>query len=296
MTGVGLCLPQLGPHVTGPVVKEFCQRAEAMGFTSLWVQEHLFYPHDGKSGYSGRDGLPIPEPYRSTLAATELLAAAAAYTSAVLIGTSILVGGYHRPVELAQRLATIDVLSGGRLVVGLGVGWSEDEHDQMDVSMDRRGARLEELVEAIEACWGPDPVRFDGERFTVPAADVRPKPVQRPRPPLISGLWGPIGLQRTARVFDGWNPAGRTPEQVVEAMTTMAALRPGGAPPLDVWFRTFLQRPFAPPIPDVMLAEIQSARALGFREVIIDANFSETITSPEAWLSLLDDLAPTLTT
>ena len=244
MTGVGLCLPQLGPHVTGPVVKEFCQRAEARGFTSLWVQEHLFHPHEPSSGYAGRAGNPVPPQYVSALAATELLTAAAAWTTSVTIGTSILVAGYHRPVELAQRLATIDVLSGGRLVVGLSLGWSADEHDQMDVPMDGRGARLEELIEAMLACWGPDPVEHHGTLFDIPRSDAQPKPVQQPRPQLISGLMGPIGRGRTPRLFDGWNPAGLPPEMAVEWLAPMNAERQGqGQPPLDLWYRTFTQLP-----------------------------------------------------
>lgn len=295
MTGVGLCLPQLGPHVTREVVRDFSVRAEEMGFTSLWVQEHLFFPLEPVSGYGNRPGAPIPLPYRSTLAATELLTAAAAWTNEVTIGTSVLVAGYHRPVELAQRMATIDVLSGGRLVVGLSVGWSGEEHEQMDVSMDRRGARLEELVAALEACWGPDPVAFDGEFFHIPKAEIDPKPLQQPRPTLISGLWGPLGLKRTARAFDGWNPAGRfTPEQAADVVAALAADRPSHLAPLEVWYRTFLQMPVGPPIPDVMFGHIEQASELGFREVIIDANFYEGISSPQAWLDVLDTLAPAL--
>jgi probable F420-dependent oxidoreductase len=293
MTGVGLCLPQLGPHVTGPVVREFCQRAEARGFTSLWVQEHLFHPHEPSSGYAGRDGNPVPEQYVSALAATELLTAAAAWTTSPIIGTSILVAGYHRPVELAQRLATIDVLSGGRLVVGLSLGWSADEHDQMDVPMDGRGARLQELVEAVLACWGPDPVEHHGALFDIPRSDAQPKPVQQPRPPLISGLMGPIGRRRTPHLFDGWNPAGLPPEMAVEWLAPMNAERQG-RPPLDMWYRTFTQRPNGKPDWDLMFAHVAQAKELGFREVIIDANFSEEITSPEAWLDVLDRLTPTL--
>lgn len=293
MTGVGLCLPQLGPHVTGPVVRDFCTKAEEMGFTSLWVQEHLFYPLEGKTGFSGRAGRPVPEPYRSVLGATELLAAAAAWTSDALLGTSILVAGYHRPVELAQRLATIDVLSGGRLVAGLGLGWSIDEHTQMDVSMERRGARLEELVVAMEACWGDDPVEHHGELFDIPVAEVRPKPVQRPRPYLMSGMWGPVGLDRTTRLFDGWNPTSLTPEQAQETVTALNSERQG-RPPLDVWFRSFLQWPGGPAVADAMFAQVARSKELGFREVIIDANFFEGITSPEAWLDVLDLLAPAL--
>ena len=130
---VGLTLPQLGPHVTREAVRGFCEEAERLGFASLWVQEHLFFALNPSAPYAARPGMPVPEAYRTTFAATELLMAAAAWTERVTIGTSILVGGSHRPVELAQRLATIDVLSKGRLIAGLSVGWSKDEHDQMDV-------------------------------------------------------------------------------------------------------------------------------------------------------------------
>jgi len=294
MTGVGLCLPQLGPHANGQVVHDFCVKAETMGFTSLWVQEHLFFPLEPESGYAGLPGRPIPEPYRYTLTATELLMAAAAWTNVVTVGTSVLVGGYHRPVELAKRLATIDMLSAGRLVVGLSVGWSNDEHEQMDVTTDRRGARLEELVQALVACWGPDPVSFDGQFFHIPRSEIDPKPVQRPRPTLISGLWGPVGLRRTARAFDGWNPARGDPRAVLSIRDELAAMRPEGMAPLEVWYRTFLQAPGGPPQPDTMFAHIAEAKDLGFREIIIDANFYEGITSPQAWLDVLDLLAPAL--
>ena len=294
MTGVGVCLPQLGPHTSGPVVRDFCVKAEAMGFTSLWVQEHLFYPLEPESGYANIPGRAIPQPYRSTLAATELLMAAAAWTDVVTVGTSVLVGGYHRPIELASRLATIDVLSGGRLVVGLSVGWSNDEHEQMDVTTDRRGARLEELVAALIACWGPDPVTFDGEFFHIPKCEIDPKPLQQPRPSLISGLWGPVGLRRTARAFDGWNPTRGNPSAILPVLEEMAAIRPAGMAPLDVWYRTFLQPPGGPLVADAMFAQVAEAKELGFREVIIDANFYDGIDSPQAWLDVLDLLAPAL--
>ena len=231
MTGVGVCLPQLGPHTSGAVVHDFCVKAETMGFTSLWVQEHLFYPLEPESGYANLPGRPIPQPYRSTLAATELLMAAAAWTDVVTVGTSVLVGGYHRPIELASRLATIDVLSGGRLVVGLSVGWSNDEHEQMDVTTDRRGARLEELVAALIACWGPDPVAFDGEFFHIPKCEIDPKPLQQPRPSLISGLWGPVGLRRTARASTARNPARGNPSAILPVLEGHGRHPPDGMAP-----------------------------------------------------------------
>lgn len=203
--GVGLCLPQLGDGVDGAVVHDVAQAAEEAGFASLWVQEHLFVPESPVSGYAGRDGVPIPTAYSSTLSPLELLSAVAAFTSSVRLGTRVLVGGYHRPVELAQRLATVDVLSAGRLVVGLGVGWSIDEHRQMDVPTERRGVRLEELVSALRVCWGPDPVAYESEFFSIPPSMLRPKPVQS-HITVIGGAMTPAGCRRVVRSFDGWNP------------------------------------------------------------------------------------------
>ena len=179
---VGLALPQLGPHTSGPVVRGFAERAEELGFGHLFVQQHLFYPHDVVSGYSARPGLAVPEAYRSVLQPMELLAACAGWTSTMILGTSILVAGYHRPVDLAQRITTLDVLSGGRTVFGFSVGWSDEEHAQYDVDPRTRGRRADELIDAMKACWGPDPVEYHGSFVDIPASDVRPKPVQRPIP------------------------------------------------------------------------------------------------------------------
>ena len=213
----------------------------------------------------------------------------------VTVGTSVLVGGYHRPVELAQRLATIDVLSGGRLVVGLSVGLVERR-----ARADGRHARTAAAPASRSSStrWSlagaPTPSRSTASSSTSPAAEIDPKPVQQPRPPLISGLWGPVGLRRTARAFDGWNPARRSRP----SMAVWRGWRPAADP--TAWRRSrsgtarSCRRPGGPPSPDMMFAQIAEAKELGFREVIIDANFSEGITSPQAWLDVLDLLAPAL--
>ena len=213
--GVGLTLPQLGHHVTRDAVRGFCQRAEALGFASLWAQEHLFFALEPSAPYAARPGMPVPDAYRSTMSPLELLSAAAAWTERVVLGTGILVGGYHRPVELAQRVATLDHLSGGRVVVGLSVGWSKDEHDQMDVEFTTRGRRMDELVRALRACWGPDPVQFEGEFFSIPPSIVSPNRGSQAGPPLLSGMRSPAGLRRTAEMFDVWNPASGSIEQIM---------------------------------------------------------------------------------
>ena len=297
--GVGLTLPQLGEHVTGDALRAFCESAESLGFSSLWVQEHLFFAMNPSAPYAARPGLAVPDAYRTTMSPLELLAMAAAWTGRVTLGTGILVGGYHRPVELAQRLATIDVLSGGRLVVGLSVGWSKDEHDQMDVEFTTRGRRMDELVEAMVTCWGPDPVTFDGEFFHIPESIVSPKPVQRPHPPLLSGMRSGRGLRRTAELFDIWNPASGSVDQLVESAALIDGMRPPGRAPIEVYQRVFTEPPFhapgvSPNSIDELAAAVAAARAAGFAHVIVDTAFTTEVRSPDDWVAFPARLAPIL--
>lgn len=298
MTGIGLCLPQLGEHVTAEVVRGFCERAEELGYTSLWVQDHFLWPLEPVRGYAGRAGAPIPRQYQSVLAPTELLTAAATWTSSVVLGTSVLVGGNHWPVPLAQRLATIDLLSGGRLVVGLGVGWNAEEHAASGTDIATRGARMEEFVAVLRACWGDDPVHHEGRFFSVPPSILRPKPVQRPHPPLLSGMWSAAGLERTRRHFDGWNPAGRTVEQVAATVERLDADRPAGMGPLSVYHRAFAQFPLAAaPDGDVvarLAEEAGAAAAAGFTEFVVEHNFWSGVASPDDWLAVPERFAPLL--
>jgi probable F420-dependent oxidoreductase len=297
--GVGLTLPQLGEHVTRDAVRKFCRRADALGFASLWVQEHIFFALEPSAPYAARPGMAVPDAYRTTWAPLELLAAAAAWTERALLGTGILVGGYHRPVELAQRLATLDQLCTGRLIAGLSVGWSKDEHDQMDVEFATRGRRMDELVAALQCCWGPDPVRFDGEFFRIPDSIVRPKPLQQPHPPLLSGMRSPAGLRRTAAMFDMWNPASGSLELIMSTAAEIDAMRPEGAAPIEVVQRIFTEPPIrVPGLEPLNLDQlgnaVRAARDAGVAHVVIDTSFSTEVSAPEDWKAFPDRLAPLL--
>jgi probable F420-dependent oxidoreductase len=299
MIGIGLTVPQLGDHITRAAVRSFCEQAEALGYASLWVQEHIFYPLQPVSPYAGRAGVPIPQIYRTTYAATEMLMAAAAWTETITIGSSILVGGYHRPAQLAQRLATIDQMSGGRMVAGLSVGWSKDEHEQMDVDFHTRGRRLTELVQALEACWGPDPVEFSGEFFQIPSSVVRPKPFQDRRPQLLSGMRSAEGLARTAALFDIWNPASGTVEQIQSMAAEIARQRPIGKRPIEIYQRIFSAPPFVAPglgrqSIDDMANAVRNAAAAGFSQVIVDLSFDDEMQSAADWAAAPERLAPLL--
>ncbi|MGI9053658.1 MAG: TIGR03619 family F420-dependent LLM class oxidoreductase [Ilumatobacteraceae bacterium] len=296
MTGVGLCLPQLGPGLTPELLREFCARVEAFGYTSLWVQDHFLWPLEPRRGYGGRPGAAIPEQYQSVLAPTELLAAVATWTSTARLGTSVLVAGNHWPAQLAGRLATIDVLSGGRLSVGLGVGWSAEEHDACGTDITTRGHRIDDFVPALVACWGDDPVSHEGPFFSIPPTIVRPKPVQQPRPPLLSGMWSEVGLERTRVHFDGWNPAGMPVNGSKAILDDLNARRPSGMAPLTMHHRAFAQYPRMKTLPgdpvERLAVEAAEAKAHHFEDFILEHNFWEGVAAPEAWLDVPEQFAP----
>lgn len=292
---VGLSLPQEGERLPASVVVEFAGAAEQVGFASLWVADRLLVPVESRSLYAGV-GTEIPAAMRSFAAPLEVLTAAAVATSTVRLGTSVLVTGTHEPVELAKRLATLDQLSGGRVVVGLGLGWSEDEYEAAGVDFATRGARADEFIEVLLACWGPDPVSYRGEHFTVPASWIGPKPLQQPHPPLLMGMWSPAGVRRTIRWGAGWNPGGLPVSHAAEQLAAMNAER-GDRPPLTMHYRIFMQ----PPVPTLSPLTVEAAAdlvrraaAAGFEEVIIDLGLWGELDSPEAWAAAPERMAPLL--
>lgn len=293
MATVGLCLPQLGSVVEATLVRDFAQAAEGMGFDHLWVQDHFLFAVDQAGEYGG-SAAAQPAAYKSVWAPTELLAAVAAWTSAIRLGTSVLVGGNHYPVQLAQRLATVDQLAGGRLdVIGLSVGWSVEEHRAMGVDPASRGRRMDDFVPALLACWGPDPVEHHGPFFDLDPCLMRPKPVSTPR--LMSGMWSERGLARTAELFDLWNPGSLPIPAVTSMLAGVNAGRAPGRDPVDVIYRVALESTAGKRLTVAEVAErTAEVAAAGFEGVIVETNFCPEIDSPASWLDLLASLRPVL--
>jgi probable F420-dependent oxidoreductase len=201
---LGLSLPQLGAFGGREAVARVATHAEAIGFDSLWVADRLLLPHEPRDPYPGTPDLSWPDVFAACLDPLDTLSFAAAHTHGIALGTSVLNLPYYRTLAIARRLATLDVLSGGRLLVGAGLGWSRDEFDALGVSPHGLGRRLDDQLDAIEAIWHDDPVRFDGDGERIPLGAVGPKPLQRPRPPLYLAAFTEPGLRRIARRADGW--------------------------------------------------------------------------------------------
>jgi probable F420-dependent oxidoreductase len=202
---LGITLPTSGPHATPAGIVRMARAAEDLGYAAVWTYERLLYPL-GDVPQSGGPPRPLPEHMRTTYEPLETLAHVAAMTSRIRLGTSVLVAPFHTPAALARRLATLDQLSGGRVIAGLGQGWIVQEFEAANVTTRRRGAGTEEFVAALRAAWGPDPVSFQGRFYRIPPSVIAPKPVQRPGVPVLLGGFAPPAIERAARIADGLNP------------------------------------------------------------------------------------------
>ncbi|WP_306214413.1 TIGR03619 family F420-dependent LLM class oxidoreductase [Actinoplanes sp. RD1] len=204
---IGLNLPHYGA-LTGPEdITEVSRAAEAMGYDSLWTGDRLLSPLSPRDRYPGGNGV-MPEEMNVYLDPLTALTFAAAATRRIRLGTSTLNAAWYPPVLLARTLTTLDVLSAGRLDVGLGLGWSRDEYEAVNVPWQDRGGRLDEILDLLEQIWGGGVVAHSGPRYHVPASRIEPRPVQAPRPPILLAGLTPQALGRVARRADGWLAVG----------------------------------------------------------------------------------------
>lgn len=207
---LGLALPVSKPFRIGRDVPAVARAAEEIGYASLWAGERVLVPDAPVDGMFGIPGLPWADSYRGNADPLIVLALAAAATSRAELGTSVLAAGLHAPFRLARELATLDEASGGRVIAGLGTGWSRDEYAAAGVvAFGSRGAALDETLDVCAAVWGPDPVSHAGKLSTIPPSEVGPKPARR-IPVLLAG-GTPASFRRIADRADGWIPVALDP-------------------------------------------------------------------------------------
>lgn len=297
---IGFALPSIGRIATAEAVTTVAQRAEALGFDSLWTVERLLYPVKPQTPYPVTADGSLPEPYRQVLDPVETLTFAAAQTKRIALGTSVLDIPYYNPVMLARRITTLDVLSGGRAKLGLGLGWSKDEMEAVGANMKARGAMADEFLQVLKAVWTTNPVEHRGKFYTVPRSYVEPKPAQKPHPPIYLAAFAPAALKRLAVMGNGWNPVAIPVDgmaQMFEGIKRMA--REAGRDPasLELIVRANLEildlaRPkdgmiFSGTL-DQIRADIAGCRTIGAHELILDPTFSPGAQSLDHWLSLME--------
>ncbi len=279
----GFALPQTGSVASPEAIVSAALTAERLGYRTVWVLERLLRPLHPRTA-AGAPGRPMPEAYAVAFDPIETLTYVAARTERIRLGTSIMVVPFHVPVMLAKRFATLDQLSRGRVIAGVGLGWSEEEFATANVPTRGRGARLPEFVAAMRAAWGPDPVRFEGRYYRIPESQINPKPVQPGGPPVIIAAREPAAVERAARIGDGLHPIPTewaAFERTVTLFRTVARAAHRDPDRLAIVVRTNTTIDPAPaPEPRAPLAgsheqvveDLRRLRALGVTEVFFDMN------------------------
>jgi probable F420-dependent oxidoreductase len=279
---IGFGVPVSGSWATPTTIRDVGRRAEQLGYASLWSFQRTLYPADGH----------IPVVYKSVHDPLAIAAYLAGVTDEIRLGLAVVNLPYYAPIVLAKQLTSIDVLSHGRLDVGLGLAWNADEFRAAGTPMERRGARAEDFLQALQAIWGDDPVSYDGTFYDVPSSVVQPKPVQRPHPPVLLGGSAEPALRRAGRLADGWISSSMFPAaEVPRTIERLRAARTEAGKDVES-FRVVVravvrvrdvdeERTFSGTL-DKIRADIATYASYGVTELFVDLNFDEQIGNPDA--------------
>jgi probable F420-dependent oxidoreductase len=254
-------------------IQTTARMAEDLGFDSVWIPDHIIVPSAVEERYG-----PV---YYDAVA---VLAYLAGITSRVRLGTTVLVVPYRNPVVLAKQVASIDQLSHGRLVLGIGVGWAEAEFDILKLSFAERGPRTDEALHLMQALWTQDAPRFEGTYYTLSDLLFQPKPVQRPVPIWVGGN-SRAALRRTAEFATGWHPIDMPPAALHDDLQTLSALchdKARALPALCPRFTVRVQehgvgsnRRFMEGDTGQILADLLQVKALGASHVVLSTQTND---------------------
>jgi probable F420-dependent oxidoreductase len=220
-----LWMPTANPMTTPDLLEAVGRESEARGISTLWVGEHVVLFTEYASAYPYAADGKVPAPSGSGLLEPMVtLSYLAACTSTVRLGTAMLLLPQRNPVYTAKEVSSLDWLSGGRVDLGIGVGWLKEEFDALNVPWPRRGARTDEYIEVLRTLWCDDPSSFTGETYTLPECEMFPKPIQQPHPPIHIGGETDAALRRVARVGQGWHTFNRSPGELAEGLARLDPL------------------------------------------------------------------------
>lgn len=305
---LGFAVPLAGSWATPEHMVTTASRAEELGYVSLWTFQRLLCPADPATSTQPQRWGPT---YRSVHDPLVTLAYLAAHTRTARLGVAVLNMPWFSPLLLAKQASTLDAVSTGRLDLGLGLGWADEEYAATGAPRDRRGARADAFVETLRAIWTQDVVEVDNEFHQVHGV-VAPRPVQRPHPPVLLGGGAEPALRRAGRLADGWisssgqdlrevgpaietvrtgaREAGRDPDGLRIVCRGSVRVRPGGREG-----RRLLSGSYAE-----IRADLAGLAERGVTETFLDLNFDPHVATPEAdphasvalALELLEEMAP----
>lgn len=201
---VGLVLPQFGEHATTENIIYIATEAEKEGIDSVWVLDRLLWPIKPQTPYAASPDGSLPVEYQNVLDPLTTLTYVAAVTEQISLGTSIIDIFFQNPIVLSKRITTLDILSDGRVIAGLGIGWSKDEYEVSGIPYKDKGTRADEYLQVLKKIWTDDVVEFKGQFYNIPASRIGPKPVQKPHPPILLGGFSPKTFSRIVNYANGW--------------------------------------------------------------------------------------------
>jgi probable F420-dependent oxidoreductase len=223
---IGFFAPHVGPSSRDGIARA-CDIADELGADILWAVDHIAFPYGFKAvyPYATHEFGESPDQPLEWWDCLSVLQFLAARTERVQVGTGVLVLPYRHPVATAKAVATIDQLSGGRVLFGVGVGWLRDEFEALQLHpFDDRGAVSDEQLQIMKAVWTDQRASFSGRFYDFPEISVTPKPAQRPHPPILVGGNSKPALRRTVQHGDGWHALMLLPEEMVEHHERLQAL------------------------------------------------------------------------
>ena len=214
----GLGVPHAGVSAEGQSIITFAQRAEALGFESLWCGDHILLPTAGTNQYPyTADGSFPRDASVGFLETLTVLSYVASVTQRIRLGSTVVILPYRNPIVQAKMFASLDVLSGGRAICGVGVGWLEKEFDSLGVPYAERGPMSDEFLEMFQTLWTEEHPEFHGKFYQFDGVQFYPKPIQNPLPIWVGGH-SRRAIRRTIAYGHAWHPTRQTPEFVAEKL------------------------------------------------------------------------------
>lgn len=298
---LGFALPHIGPIATKDNIRKAATEAETLDYHSLWTNERVLVPVNAKTPYPGAaDGKLNPE-YNTHFDPLTTLTYVSAITSRIRLGVSVINIPFYNPIMLGRRVAAMDQLSDGRITLGVGLAWSEDECDVNNVPFRERGRIGEEAIAALKAVWGPDPVAYEGHYFKIPPSIIGPKPVQQPHPPILVGAFMPKALDRAGRMADGFTGCCAPVSALISMMSAVkdaARARGRDADSLQFVMRCLVTRtdqPVEDPNRPVAVGSWEQIREdaqrlsdAGATEIFFDVSFQPDVKDVDAYLRYMD--------
>ena len=300
----GCHLPVFGPAATRAGLLTFAREMERLGYGRLWASDHIVIPHTIRSRYPYSDTGQFPlAPDATFLEPLTALAMVAGVTERVKLGTTVIVLPHRHPVLAAKMLSTLDHLSGGRVILGAGVGWMREEIELLGAPFDERGAWSDEAIRIMRACWRDERTRFHGRYFSFDDIGCFPKPVRGDIPIWMGGHSKPA-LRRIVALADGWHAAFPTAaglEAGLSALREECARQKRPFDELSITLRAGLAIRTSPGGPDrralqgtpeEIVADLRAFKALGVTHVLMEASYRDLGQMTRTFEAFARDIRP----